>query len=99
MILGVTWLSSWSCASVSRLSSAIEPAISTPVGPAPISTKVSSRRTSSGSSSVSARSKASSRRARNDRASAALFSAGARAAQSSWPNHEYTDPVASTRVS
>jgi len=72
-------------ASARLASSAMAPAISTPVGPPPITTKVISRARSSASSSFSARSKASRMRRRRPVASSNVFSPGAKAAQSSWP--------------
>ena len=72
-------------AAPARAISAIAPAISTPVGPPPITTNVSSSRCRPGSGSRSARSKASSTRRRIATASSSVFSPGACAAQSSWP--------------
>jgi hypothetical protein len=72
-------------ASVARASSAMVPAISTPVGPAPTTTKVSSRRTSAGSPHSSAHSNASSNRSRIDNASSRLLSTWVYCAQSSRP--------------
>ena len=63
--------------SVTRESSAIWPAISTPVGPAPTTTKVSSFCRSSGESATSAFSKAEKMRARSSRASSMVFMPGA----------------------
>ena len=68
--------------SVWRAISASAPAISTPVGPPPTITNVSSRRRSSGSGVRSATSKASSMRRRISVASSRLFSPGANFSQS-----------------
>ena len=62
-----------------------EPASSTPVGPPPIMTKVSSRRRSASCVASSARSKASSTRLRIAVASSIVFRPGATASHSSWP--------------
>ena len=62
-----------------------EPASSTPVGPPPMMTKVSSRRRSASSVASSARSKASSTRLRIAVASSIVFRPGATASHSSWP--------------
>ncbi len=72
-------------ASVWRAISASVPAISTPVGPPPITTKVSRARRRTGSLSSSASSKASSTRRRISKASASVFRPGASAAQASLP--------------
>ena len=68
-----------------RESSAIWPAISTPVGPAPITANVSHARRSSGSSSISAISNAPKMRPRSSRASSTVFIPGAKRANSSCP--------------
>ena len=68
-----------------RAISASVPAISTPVGPAPITTKVSQAARRVGSLSFSADSKASSTRRRISNASSSVFRPGACGAQSSWP--------------
>ena len=74
--------------SVSFASSAIWPAISTPVGPAPTTTNVSQLRRRSGSGSASAASKASRMRLRMSSAPSSDFSSGACSRQSSWPKYE-----------
>ena len=68
-----------------RASSAMAPASSTPVGPPPTMTKVSSLRRSSGSSVTSACSKAARMRARISVASPIVFRPGAASSHSSWP--------------
>jgi hypothetical protein len=65
--------------------SAMAPAISTPVGPPPITRKVVSARRAAGSSASSARSNAVRMRRRIAVASSIRFSPGANGAQSSWP--------------
>ena len=65
--------------------SLIVPAISTPVGPPPMTTKVSQASRSASSLARSARSKALIMRARMSNASASVFRPGAKAAHSSWP--------------
>ena len=71
--------------SVRWASSAIWPAISTPVGPAPTTTKVSSRSISAWSLASSASSKAPKMRPRSSRASSMLFMPGANSANRSLP--------------
>ena len=66
-----------------RASSAIWPAISTPVGPPPTTTKVSQARRASGSGSFSAISKAPKIRPRSSRASSIVFIPGAKRENSS----------------
>jgi hypothetical protein len=73
---------------VSRASSAICPAISTPVGPAPTTTKVSHPRRRSASDSISAASNALSICARTASALSSDFTSGATPRQSSWPKYE-----------
>jgi len=72
---------------VLRASSAIWPAISTPVGPAPTTTKVSSARRLAGTGSVSASSNALRTRARVARALSSDLTSGAKRRQSSWPKY------------
>ena len=72
-----------------RATSASVPASSTPVGPAPMITKVRQRAgVASGSGSRSATSKAESTRRRISRASSMLLSPGANRSHSSWPKYE-----------
>jgi len=71
--------------SVWRAISASVPAISTPVGPAPITAKVSSARRRTGSVSTSAASKLTSTRRRISKASARVFRPGAIGSQASLP--------------
>ena len=71
--------------SVSRASSAIWPAISTPVGPAPTTTNVSHSPRRSGSRSSSAASKAARMRLRTVSALSSDFTSAAWALHSSWP--------------
>ena len=71
--------------SVCRAISASVPASSTPVGPPPTSTNVSSSRWRAGSVSRSARSNASRMRRRIAIASSSVFSPGAYGSHSSWP--------------
>ena len=73
---------------VSRASSAICPAISTPVGPAPTTTNVSHAARRSASSSVSAASKALSSRLRTTSALSSDFTSAACSLQSSCPKYE-----------
>jgi len=70
------------------------PASSTPVGPPPTSTNVSSRRRRAGSGSRSARSKASRIRRRISSASSRVFSPGASFSHASWPKYACRDPEA-----
>ncbi len=79
--------------------SAKAPAISTPVGPPPITTKVSSARRSSGSVTCSACSKASRKRRRISVASSMVFIPGAMGAHSPCPKYWSTAPAARTRKS
>ena len=71
--------------SVSRASSAIWPAISTPVGPAPTTANVSHFARFSGSGSISAASNAARIRRRTSSARSSDFTSGARSAHSGWP--------------
>ena len=87
-----------SCRSDWRAISASAPASSTPVGPPPTMTKVSSRRCLSGSVSRSAASNASSTRRRISSASSSVFKPGARSAHSGWPKYACAAPVASDEV-
>ena len=73
---------------VSRAISAIWPAISTPVGPAPTTTKVSQPVRRAGSGSSSAPSKALRMRRRTSSALSSDFTSGACSAHSSWPKYE-----------
>ena len=73
-------------ASVERASSAMAPASSTPVGPPPTTTKVSSRAISAESGWLSAHSNALNSRSLIVSASSSVFSTVACAAHSSWPN-------------
>ena len=61
------------------------PAISTPVGPAPMMTKVNSAARFAGSVSRSARSNATRMRRRSVVASSSVFRPGANGSHSSWP--------------
>ena len=84
--------------SVSRASSAICPAISTPVGPAPTTTKVSQLRRRAGSGSISAASNAPRIAAADvERALERLQLGRVRRAHSSWPKYEYCEPPATIR--
>ena len=74
--------------SVSRASSAICPAISTPVGPAPTTTNVSQAARRAESGSASAASNALSNRLRATRALSSDFTSAACSRQSSWPKYE-----------
>jgi len=74
--------------SVSLASSAIWPAISTPVGPPPTTTKVSWAARSSASSLISARSKALSSRERTVIADSSDLTSAACSRHSSWPKYE-----------
>ena len=85
--------------SARRASSAIWPAISTPVGPAPTTAKVSRRSTWSGSSDSSASSNAPKIRPRSSRASSMLFRPGACSAKASLPKYDWVDPAETTRLS
>ena len=80
---------------VLRDSSAIWPAISTPVGPAPTTTKVSRWSTSSPlAAMISASSKAPKIRPRSSRASSMLFMPGANSAKWSLPKYDWPAPAA-----
>ena len=79
------WMRRNSDLSVLRTSTAIAPAISTPVGPAPTRTKVRRSRWRAGSSSASACSNACRILFRIATASARFFSPGANFANSLWP--------------
>ena len=74
-----------SCCKVRRATSAIAPAISTPVAPPPTITKVRRRARSAASSTTSARSKASRNRRLISVASAMCLRPGANGSQSSRP--------------
>ena len=74
--------------SVSRASSPIWPAISTPVGPPPTTTKVSWAACSAGSSIISARSNALSSRERTVIADSSDLTSAACSRHSSWPKYE-----------
>ena len=80
--------------SVRCASSTIWPAISTPVGPAPTTTKVSSRSISSSLSEISASSKAPKIRPRSSSASSMLFMPGANSANWSLPKYDCPAPAA-----
>ncbi len=80
-------------------SSAIWPAISTPVGPAPTTTKVSARSASAGVCASSASSKAPKIRPRSSSASSMDFIPGAWRANWSLPNHDCPAPAATRRLS
>ena len=80
-------------------SSAIWPAISTPVGPAPTTTKVRARSRSAGVRASSASSKAPKMRPRSSRASSIDFMPGACRANSSWPNQDWPEPAETRRLS
>jgi len=73
---------------VSRASSAIWPAISTPVGPPPTTTNVSHSARTSGSGSISAASNALRMRLRATSALSSDFTSVAYRPQSSWPKYE-----------
>ena len=75
-------------------SSAIWPAISTPVGPAPTTTNVSHRSTAAGSVSSSASSNAPKIRPRSSSASSMLFMPGANSANPSLPKYDCDAPAA-----
>ena len=85
--------------SVRWASSAICPAISTPVGPAPTTTKVRARSASTADSASSASSKAPKIRPRSSSASSIDFIPGAWRANPSLPNHDWPAPAATSRVS
>ena len=85
--------------SVRWASSAIWPAISTPVAPAPTTTKVSQRSTSSWLVCRSASSNAPKMRARSSRASSTLFIPGAKSANWSLPKYDWDAPAATISVS
>ena len=74
--------------SVSRASSPIWPAISTPVGPPPTTTNVSQASRRSGSGSSSAASKAARMRPRTISALSSDLTSAAYSLQSSWPKYE-----------
>jgi hypothetical protein len=74
--------------SVSRASSAICPAISTPVGPAPTTTNVSHGARRSGSDSFSAASNALRMRPRTVSALSSDLTSAAYRLHSSWPKYE-----------
>ena len=82
-----------------RDSSAIWPAISTPVGPAPMTTKVSHAARRSASSSSSASSNAPKIRPRTSSASSIVFMPGAWRANSSRPKYDCAEPAATIRLS
>src|SRR5215204_3447321 len=83
-----------SCGSMSRAISAIWPAISTPVGPAPTIANVNRAARRAGSASTSAASNAARILRRTSRALSSDFSSGASGRQSSWPKYEYSEPAA-----
>jgi hypothetical protein len=83
----------------SRAISAIWPAISTPVGPAPTTTKVSSSAWSAGSGSSSAASKAARMWRRMVSAPSSDLSSAACSCHSSWPKYEYCEPPETISVS
>ena len=83
--------------SVRRAISARVPASSTPVGPPPTRTKVSSSCRLAGSLSRSARSNASSTRRRISSASSSVLSPGASRAHSSCPKYAWVVPVATIK--
>src|SRR5919204_346906 len=74
--------------SVSRASSAIWPAISTPVGPAPTTTNVSHASRASALGSASAASKAARRRLRTASALSSDLTSAAYVRHSPWPKYE-----------
>ena len=80
-------------------SSAICPAISTPVGPAPTTTNVSALATCAAVPASSARSKAVKIRPRSSRASSTVFMPGANSAKWSLPKYDCPAPAATTRLS
>src|SRR5215213_6435193 len=80
-------------------SSLIWPAISTPVGPAPTTTKVSHSSATAGSVHSSASSKDPKIRPRNSRASSMLFIPGANSENWSLPKYDWPAPAATIRVS
>src|SRR5580704_5343050 len=79
--------------STRREISASAPAISTPVGPAPIIVKVSQLATSAASTSRSAASYATSTRRRISTASSSVFRPGAGPSHSSCPKYECVEPL------
>ena len=85
--------------SVRRAISAICPAISTPVGPAPTTTNVNHRSRRATTCSVSAASNADSSRRRISSVSSSPFGAGASCSHSSCPKYEYAEPPATISVS
>ncbi|SKW11923.1 Uncharacterised protein [Mycobacteroides abscessus subsp. abscessus] len=84
---------------VSLASSAICPAISTPVGPAPTTVKVMSLRRRTGSLERSACSNAPRMRPRSSRASSMDFIPGAHSAKWSFPKYDWPAPAATIRLS
>ena len=80
-------------------SSAIWPAISTPVGPPPTTTNVSHARLASGSSSSAAISNAPKILPRSSRASLIVFIPGAQRENSSWPKYDWVAPAPTMRLS
>ena len=80
-------------------SSAICPTSSTPVGPAPITTKVSHSARSVGSAASSAISNFDRMASRVNRASSIVFIPGAYSANSSLPKYEWVAPAATIKVS
>ncbi|SKU51208.1 Uncharacterised protein [Mycobacteroides abscessus subsp. abscessus] len=80
-------------------SSAICPAISTPVGPAPTTVKVMSLRRRTGSLERSACSNAPRMRPRSSRASSMDFIPGAHSAKWSFPKYDWPAPAATIRLS
>ena len=85
--------------SVSRASSPICPAISTPVGPAPTTTNVSHASRACASVSHSAASNALRSRLRTTSALSSDFTSAAYSRHSSWPKYEYCEPPATISVS
>ena len=85
--------------SARRESSAIWPASSTPVGPAPTIANVSHGSRAAASGSSSAISKAPKIRPRSSSASSIVFIPGAWRAYSSWPKYDCDAPVATIRLS
>ena len=84
---------------MSRASSAIWPAISTPVGPAPTITNVSQAARRSGSCSISAASKAARMWLRTISALSSDLTSFACSLHSSWPKYEYCEPPETISVS
>jgi hypothetical protein len=85
--------------SVSRASSAIRPATSTPVGPPPTTTNVNQRSPAAASCSTSAASNAFRIRDRTRSALSSDLTSSATSRHSSCPKYEYLDPPATMSVS